>query len=249
MSQKSLRIATWNIASNRNYVAITSRLAELDLDICAMQEVRLDCAAHLPAILDFTSPDLRGYRWFFAPTLSPGELDTNESQYFGLVILSRIAFRHVTSFELGPNHAGRYVGAEAEPRVMQLAMLQWDQPLIFGNTHLAATEGWSLSPMRRSQASRIADILRPIAKLGSVVLAGDFNTGPRSRDLTELRGVLPHTYAGSRGTYIREPGPPIDFFCSSTALAVDISVFEPAGLSDHNIVVATLVEGCTDGGR
>ncbi len=75
-----------------------------------------------------------------------------------------------------------------------------------------------------------------------MILGGDFNTGPFSSDLTELRKVLPYAYAGNRATYIGEPGPPIDFFCSSSALAVDISVFEPEGLSDHNIVVATFVD-------
>ena len=39
-----LRIGTWNIASNKNHDAIVSRIAQLDVDICAVQEVLLDCA-------------------------------------------------------------------------------------------------------------------------------------------------------------------------------------------------------------
>jgi endonuclease/exonuclease/phosphatase family metal-dependent hydrolase len=243
VSKNSLRIATWNIASSRNHAAIASRIAKLDLDICAMQEVWLDCTADLPAILNSASPDLNGYCWYFASALSPHQLDSRKAEYFGLAIMSKIAFTHVASFQLDPNYDDRGMSAEAEPRILQLAIPQrglWDRPFVLGNTHLAATEGWSLSPRRRSQASRIADILRSIATPGPMILGGDFNTGPFSSDLTELQGVLPYAYASSGGTYIGEPGPPVDFFCSSSALAVDISVFEPAGLSDHNIVVATL---------
>lgn len=250
MRSNSLQIATWNIASNRNHAAIALRIAELGLDVCLMQEVWLDCAVDLPAMLESVPADLGDYCWYFAPALSPYELHSHKSEYFGLAILSRIAFRHIASFQLGPNHTDRQMGAENEPRIIQLAIphrIQWDQPFILGNTHLAATEGWSLSATRRSQASRIADILRSIATPGPMILGGDFNAGPFSSDLSELRGVLPYTYASSHGTYIREPSPPIDFFCSSAPLALDISVFEPAGLSDHNIVVATLSGECTPG--
>jgi endonuclease/exonuclease/phosphatase (EEP) superfamily protein YafD len=95
-----------------------------------------------------------------------------------------------------------------------------------------------LSSTRRSQATRIGDILRPIAAPGPLILCGDFNTGPGSSDLTELRQVLPYGYASAEGTFVGEPDlPPIDFFCSSAEFAVDVSVFPARGLSDHNIVV------------
>jgi endonuclease/exonuclease/phosphatase family metal-dependent hydrolase len=244
MSKNSLRIGTWNIASNRNHAAVASRIAKLDLDICAMQEVRIDCTDDLPAILNPASSSLGGYCWYFAPALSPRQLDSRKSEYFGNAIMSKIPFRHVASFQLCPNCNGPDMSAEAEPRIMQLAILhqnQWGREFALGNTHLAATEGWSLSRTRRSQASGIADVLRSITTQCSMILCGDFNSGPFSSDLTELRGVLPHAYSGSSGTYIGEPGPPVDFFCSSSALAADVSVFEPEGLSDHDIVVATLL--------
>jgi endonuclease/exonuclease/phosphatase (EEP) superfamily protein YafD len=73
-----------------------------------------------------------------------------------------------------------------------------------------------------------------------VILCGDFNTGPSSGDLTELREVLPYLHASNEGTFVAEPGrPPIDFFCSSVALKIDIIVCAADGLSDHNIVVGT----------
>ena len=50
MRGNSLRIATWNIASNKNFSAIASRTAELDIDICAMQEVSFDPMVDLPAM-------------------------------------------------------------------------------------------------------------------------------------------------------------------------------------------------------
>jgi Phosphatidylethanolamine-binding protein len=82
VSNNSVRIAAWNIASNRNHAAITSRIAELNLDICAMQEVWLDCAADLPAILGSASADPDGYCWYFAPALSPHQIDSRKSEYF-----------------------------------------------------------------------------------------------------------------------------------------------------------------------
>jgi endonuclease/exonuclease/phosphatase (EEP) superfamily protein YafD len=161
-------------------------------------------------------------------------------EFYGLAILSRIPLRWVASFQLGPQNTGRIASAESEPRILQVATPQLDRLVIIGNTHLAATD-WSLSPTRRSQAERIADIVRSITTPGPLILCGDFNAGPSSSDLTELRRVLPHAYASKEGTFIgEEDRPPIDFFCSATALAVEVSVFPAEGLSDHNIVVATL---------
>jgi hypothetical protein len=40
----SLRIASWNIASNRNYRVIAAKIAGLNIDICAVQEVLVDPA-------------------------------------------------------------------------------------------------------------------------------------------------------------------------------------------------------------
>jgi endonuclease/exonuclease/phosphatase family metal-dependent hydrolase len=236
-----LRIGTWNIASNKNCDAIVSRLAQLDVDLCAVQEMLLDCAVDLPAVFDRRVGGLHGYYWHFAPALTPDELGGAKSRYYGLAILSKIPLRQVASFQLGPKNAGLIANAESEPRILQVAAPQLDRPVIIGNTHLAATDGWSLSATRRSQAMRIADILRSIAVSGPLILCGDFNTGPLSSDLMGLREVLPHVYSSKEATYLGEPErPPIDFFCSSTALTVDVSVFAAEGLSDHNIVVATL---------
>ena len=115
------------------------------------------------------------------------------------------------------------------------------RPLFIGNTHLATAGDWELSAMRRSQAGKIAGILRPLATQGPVILCGDFNAGPSSSDLAAIKEALPCIYSSDRGTFAEEFGrPPIDFFCSSVALDVNISVFPPDGLSDHSIVVATL---------
>jgi endonuclease/exonuclease/phosphatase family metal-dependent hydrolase len=236
-----LRIGTWNIASNKNLDAIVSRIARLDVDICAVQEVLLDCTGDLPAVFAAGIGALHGYCWYFAPALSPDDLAGGGCEYYGLAILSRIPLRRIASFQLGPQSTGRIASAEAEPRILQVAVPQLDRPLIVGNTHLATTDDWSLSPTRRSQATRIAEIVRSIAAPGPLILSGDFNTGPSSSDLTELRQVLPHAYASKEGTFIGEPDrPPIDFFCSAAALAMGVSVFTAEGLSDHNIVVATL---------
>jgi endonuclease/exonuclease/phosphatase family metal-dependent hydrolase len=238
IASRSLRIGTWNIASNKNRDAIISRIAELNLDICSLQEVLLDCVVDLPLVLSSGVGDSHGYYWYFAPALSPDELDRGKSTYYGLAILSRLPLRRVASFQLGPRNAGKVFNAETEPRIMQVVVPQLDRPIIVANTHLAATDDWSFSSTRRSQATRIADILRSIATPAPLILCGDFNTGPLSSDLTELRQLLPYGYASTEGTFVAAPDRlPIDFFLSSTALAAEVSVFPAKGLSDHNIAV------------
>ena len=240
MSQKILRIATWNIASNRNYDAITAKIAELDIDICALQEVSVDPAVDLPAMLRRGQGNTSGYCWHFMPALAPEEFGGGKNEYYGLAIVSRIPPTRTAAFQLGPRHTGSAVDAEIEPRILQVAALPLEGPVFIGNTHLAATGDWSLSAVRRSQAGKIAGILRPLATQGPLILCGDFNTEPSSSDLAEIREALPYFYSSLERTYSQDHGrPPIDFFCSSVALEVNISVFPAADLSDHNIVVAT----------
>ena len=240
MSKKSLRIATWNIGSNKNYDAIAAKIAQLDIDICAVQEVSLDPAVDLPVIFGRGQGSTSGYCWYFTPALAPEELGGGKYEYYGLAIISRIPLSRMAAFQLGPGNTGTAVNAENEPRILQLATPLLEGPVFIGNTHLAATADWSLSAVRRSQAGKIASILRPLATRGPLILCGDFNAQPSSSDLAEIREALPYFYSSNRGTYGGEGGrAPIDFFCSSVALEVNISVFSAGELSDHNIVVAT----------
>ncbi len=247
MSKKSLRIATWNIASNKNYDAIAARIAGLDIDICAMQEVSLDPAIDLPAMFGRGQKDTAGYCRYFAPALAPEEFGGGKYEYYGLGMLSRIPLSRTAAFQLGPRHADSVINAENEPRILQIAVLPLEDPVVIGNTHLAATGDWSLSAVRRSQAGKIAGMLRPLATRGPLILCGDFNAEPSSSDLAEIREALPYFYSSNERTYAEYHGrPPIDFFCASVALEVTISVYPADELSDHRIVVAT----CTGlGGR
>ena len=241
MNKKGLRVATWNIASNKNYDAIAAKIAELDVDICAMQEVSLDPAVDLPAMFGRGQGNTSGYCWHFAPALAPEELGGGKNEYYGLAMVSRIPLSRTAAFQLGPGHTGSVVNAENEPRILQIAALPLEEPVFIGNTHLAATGDWSLSAVRRSQAGKIAGILRSLATRGPLILCGDFNAEPSSRDLAEIREGLPYFYSSLERTYSQDHGrPPIDFFCSSVALEVNISVFPADDLSDHNIVVATV---------
>lgn len=240
MSKKRLRIATWNIASNKDYDAIAAKIAQLDIDICAIQEVSLDPAIDLPVMFDRGQGDTSGYCRYFTPALVPEELGGGKYEYFGLAILSRIPLSRMAAFQLGPRHTGAVVDAENEPRILQLAMPLLERPVFIGNTHLAATANWSSSAVRRSQAGKIAGMLRPLAARGPLILCGDFNAEPSSSDLAEIREALPYFYSSTERTYLEDHGrPPIDFFCSSVALEANISVCPADGLSDHNIVVAT----------
>lgn len=240
MRSKSFRIATWNIASNKNYDAIASRAAQLDIDICAMQEVSFDPMTDLVAMFGPVNRKSPEYSWHFMPARVPEQPGGGRFEYFGLGFLSRIPLYRTAAFQLGPNDTSQIVIAENQPRILQVVAPQLKKPIVIGNTHLAPTADWSLSEVRRAQAINIASILRSFAKQGVFVLCGDFNTGPSSSDLTELREVLPHVYSSAEATFIGEPTrPPIDFFCSSAALEVDVSVCSAEGLSDHNIVVAT----------
>ncbi|MDO8396287.1 MAG: endonuclease/exonuclease/phosphatase family protein [Bradyrhizobium sp.] len=241
MSRKTLRIATWNIASNRNYDAVAAKLAELDVDVCALQEVAIDPAVGLPVLFGHGQGSASGYCWHFAPALMPAEVYHGTGQYFGLAIASRIPLSRTAMFQLGPPGTGSVVHVENEPRILQVAALPLERPVFIGNTHLATAGDWELSAMRRSQAGKVAGMLRPLATQGPVILCGDFNAGPSSSDLVAIKEALPYFHSSDRGTFAEEFGrPPIDFFCSSIALDVRISVFPPDGLSDHSIVVATL---------
>ena len=240
MSKNSLRIATWNIGSNKNYDAVAAKIAELDIDICAVQEVSLDPAVDLPVIFGREQGNTSGYGWYFTPALVPEELGGGKHEYYGLGMVSRIPLSRMATFQLGPQHTGSIVDAENEPRILQVAALPLEGLVFIGNTHLAATADWSSSAVRRSQAGKIASILRPLATQGPLILCGDFNAGPSSTDLAEIGEALPYFYSSSRGTYGGERGrAPIDFFYSSVAQEVNISVFSADDLSDHNIVVAT----------
>ena len=240
MSQKSLRIATWNIASNKDYDAIAAKIAQLDVDICAVQEVSVDPAVDLPVMFGHGPGNASGYHWYFTPALAPEELGGGKYEYYGLGMLTRIPLGQMAAFQLGPGHTGSVVDAENEPRILQVAALALEQPVFVGNTHLAATPDWSASAVRRSQAGKIASVLRPLATRGPLILCGDFNAEPSSSDLAEIRQALPYFYSSHERTYAEDHGrPPIDFFCSSVALEVNISVCPADGLSDHSIVVAT----------
>ncbi|MFZ2159447.1 MAG: endonuclease/exonuclease/phosphatase family protein [Bradyrhizobium sp.] len=240
MSAKNLRIATWNIASNKDYGAIAARMAELDIDIGALQEVSLDPAADLPVLFGGGPANTSGYCWHFTPALVPEELGGGKPEYYGLAIVSRIPLSRTAAFQLGPANTGSAVSAESEQRILQVAALALERSVFIGNTHLAATADWSSSAVRRSQAGKIAGMLRPLAAQGPLILCGDFNAEPSSSDLAEIRQTLPYFYSSTERTYLEDHGrPPIDFFCSSAALEAKISVFPADGLSDHNIVVAT----------
>ncbi|MGB8398781.1 endonuclease/exonuclease/phosphatase family protein [Bradyrhizobium sp.] len=241
MSKNSLRLATWNIASNEDFEAVAAKIAQLDIDVCAMQEVSLDPAADLSTMFGHGPGHASGYHWYFTPALVPEELGGGKRAYYGLAMASRIPLYRMAAFQLGPQHTGSVVNAEHEPRILQVAALPLQGPIFIGNTHLASTGDWSSSAVRRSQAEKIAGILRPLATLGPLILCGDFNAAPSSSDLAEIREALPCFYASKQGTYVGAPDrPPIDFFCASIALDADISVCPAAGLSDHNIVVANL---------
>lgn len=220
---------------------MAAKLTELDINVCALQEVALDLAVGLPVLFGHGQGSASGYCWYFAPALVPEEVCHGTGQYFGLAIASRKPLSRTATFQLGPPGTGSVVHVENEPRILQVAALPLPRPLFIGNTHLATAGDWELSAMRRSQAERIAGMLRPLAAQGPVILCGDFNAGPSSSDLVAIREALPCVYSSDRGTFADEVGrPPIDFFCSSVALNVNISVFPPDGLSDHSIVVATL---------
>jgi endonuclease/exonuclease/phosphatase family metal-dependent hydrolase len=177
-----------------------------------VQEVLLDPVTDLPALLARNEESAQEYHWHFAPALSPEELG-GQLEYYGLAVLSRIPLSSTAVFQLGPRNTGAMADAEREMRILQVVAPHMERPLLVGNTHLASTADWSLSAVRRSQAQRIAGIVGSLAGADPMILCGDFNTGPSSGDLTELREVLPYVYASNEATFIGEPGrPPIDFF-------------------------------------
>jgi len=234
-----LRIATWNVASNPDLPGIAARLTDLDIDVCALQEVAVDPARHLPFLMGGDDSAPHGLAWHFAPTLGPRSFGGAKPGYFGLGVIARIPVTRTASFLLGP-FDGNAADAEREPRLLQVVRPQVSPPLIVANTHLAATD-WSLSDIRRAQAARIAELLRPVGPVAPTILCGDFNTWPGSRDLEQVAAVLPHGYAGAGPTYNVEANrPPVDFFLASRKLDLRVEVHSAREMSDHDIVVGIL---------
>lgn len=234
-------MATWNIASNKNFNAVASRVAELNVDLCALQEVSFDPIVDLRAMFGHADGNAIEYDWHFMPALTPQQFGGGKFEYYGLGLLSRIPLHRTAAFQLDPNGIGPILNVENEQRILQIATPKSEKPILIANTHLAATADWSMSAVRRLQVAHIANILRPCAKSEIVILCGDFNAAPASSDLAELREVLPYMHSSEVATYVKEPSsPPVDFFFCSAPLEVDISVHPSNGLSDHNIIVATI---------
>jgi endonuclease/exonuclease/phosphatase family metal-dependent hydrolase len=238
---KGLRLATWNIASSKNFDAVIATIASLDIDVCALQELSLDPSADFATVVDGTGSVFRDYYLHYSSALSPTELGGGRPEYYGLGIVSKYPLRCALSFRLSHKRVGPIDDAESEPRILQVVMPEIRPPLIFANTHLAATAHLSPSATRRSQAMGIAGVLRPLVESIPVILGGDFNAIASSEDLADLRVVLPYVHTGSEATYVGDGDhATIDFFWSSAPLGLDLSVAGAAGLSDHKIVTATL---------
>src|SRR5665647_221969 len=109
VSTQSLRIATWNIGSNKNHAAIAAKIAQLDIDVCAVQEISLDPAVDLPLLFGRGQGNLSGYCWYFTPALVPEELGGGKREYYGLGIVSRIPLSRMAAFQLGPSSTGAAV--------------------------------------------------------------------------------------------------------------------------------------------
>lgn len=101
MRGDNFRIATWNIASNKDFNAIASRMAALDIDICAVQEVSFEPAADLPVMFGDVDRNTADYDWHFMPALTPDQHGGGRSEYYGLSLLSRIPLRRTAAFQLG----------------------------------------------------------------------------------------------------------------------------------------------------
>lgn len=236
-----LSIMTWNIWQGTLLDQIMETVTRIKPDVLALQEVieehgddgRRNDAAVIAAALG------REYRHIYYPAVSTRRGVHAATQ--GNAIISRHAIEEHESHFLSPpeRHRG---DAESEPRIAVMATLDVrGRPLHVLTTHLAYSEGFAPSEMRRRQI----DVLLPLVPDARAVLLGDFNSLPDSVDVRRIGSVIPHAARDlSAKTYCSYPRldlrQRIDYIFATPDLTVaSCDVLAEAG-SDHLPVLAVL---------
>lgn len=232
VARGGLTIATWNIRAGKDASldGLASRIAALDADIVALQEVEV--GTHNAGGLDQSWELARrlGMERAFAATL------TRDGGLYGVALLSKRPIRSLKRIEL-PGAMG------LEPRVVLDAVIDdGGRPL-----HVLVTHADVLPWAGARHATAIAEALK--ARLGEgVILLGDFNLTPESR---ELRGLIKSGLRDTVAAFDQRPtGPPwpsrsrIDYVFMDEPMAsrVEAAAVVDTDGSDHLPVVVRLRE-------
>lgn len=174
-----MRVVQWNVSYTEPVAAVANVLADLQPDICLLQEVtadyqQIDVAAELGRLLGMAV-----YVEYGVNQLPDGSVAR-----MGNAILSRWGLRDQRSVMLQParTEQGRLI--QSERRYVEA---QTDTP--FGSVTLG-TAHWLFSPKlgstpgKRAMAAQMA-VERPVA--GPYILALDANATPGSRVIRQLR--------------------------------------------------------------
>lgn len=237
-------IMTWNIWHGALLEQIVQAVTRLRPDILALQEViaqrdatgQRDQAAAIAAALG--AP----YRAVYDPAVAtqPGSMMATQ----GNALISRfpILDHQRDLLSASDQHRG---DAETEPRIAVRATLAvGDQPLHVLTTHLAYSEGFVPSEMRRRQI----DVLLSLVPRERAILLGDFNSPPDGTAIQRISAVIPHaahdlsvpTYGHVHGSDAAGLAYRLDYIFATPDVRVQSCTVLAEEGSDHRPVVAVI---------
>jgi endonuclease/exonuclease/phosphatase family metal-dependent hydrolase len=228
--RRGLTIATWNIRAGKDASldGLAARIAALDADVVALQEVEVGTKNAAGLDQSWELAQRLGMERAFTATLS------RDGGLYGIALLSKKPIRSIKRIEL-PGAMG------LEPRVVLDAVVDDDGRPV----HVLVTHADVLPWAGARHATAIAEAIK--ARVGEgVVLLGDFNLTPETRELQDLiRAGLRDTVAA----FDRRPtGPPwpsrsrIDYVFMDEPMAsrVETAAVVDTDGSDHLPVVVRL---------
>ena len=170
-----IRLVAYNIKHCRGMDSrvdlkrIASVIAKLKPDLVALQEVDHTCTRSGKVDQAAALGNLLGMHHRF------GEFMDFQGGQYGMAVLSRFPFHKSVRHQLTPG---------AEPRCALEVMVRPTEsgPLL---SFVSIHNDWTREPFRVAQANDLIMALRK--RQHPVVLAGDFNAGPKAESLTRLR--------------------------------------------------------------
>lgn len=234
----------WNVSINSGIEAIANEIAKTNADICCLQEIfgkSINNVGQLYLMRRFP-----GRHHYYHPSHT---WPTGEIQYNGFMSklpIEAAAFRYVTQPPLKS-----VVTASTEGRVyLEAAIRMGAGRLIIGTTHLSYSRRFVVTKQRKDENESLLSIVRQRHK--GFVLAGDLNSVPRSKLVSQLRKYLVHSgpewnqntfpapmYQGGK-IQTREPQVRLDYVFATPDVTVTSAQVLKSNYSDHLPLLLTM---------
>jgi endonuclease/exonuclease/phosphatase family metal-dependent hydrolase len=245
-SGPQLGIITWNIERGTEFTSILSVLQRLDADVVLLQEVDRACrrtgyrhvARELAAALEMN--------WIEAGEFQEiGESRGRTAAITGQAILSKFPIEDAEALRFASQDRWRWSINPVQPRRGgRIALRARTGGILVYNTHIESGENARIK--RRQMTEIVADHSKHAAADVPVVIAGDFNSGPK-----QPGGSLFHSLAGAafydalgdgagRGPTSLGRRDPIDWIFVKNVRPLRGRVVDARHASDHFPVIAEL---------